>query len=159
MNNHEMRTFERFPLSTILCNKSCSQHWQYYYCSTMTIIIVDNKKQHCPVVAGAGGQLKSEKPTLHRCQALLDFCSWTQPKTGDLIGSWLEECHRAVGCRPNYITSHIVDGAAMQANQCSLFNGIHPMSGLRRLLLMDVMLIKSTLLQAWHREQVSTPTT
>ena len=37
---------------------------------------------------------------------------WTQPKTGELIGSWLEKCHRDVGCKPGYITSHIVDGAA-----------------------------------------------
>ncbi len=56
--------------------------------------------------------LRSKKPYLHRCQALLDFCSWLQPKTGELIGSWLEECHKAVGCKPDYIGSHIVDGAA-----------------------------------------------
>jgi hypothetical protein len=31
---------------------------------------------------------------------------------GDLVGCWLEECHRAVGCKPTYISSHIVDGAA-----------------------------------------------
>jgi hypothetical protein len=60
----------------------------------------------------AEGLLKVEKPTLHRCQALLDFCMWTQPKTGELIGSWLEEYHKAIGCKPNYISSHVVDGAA-----------------------------------------------
>ena len=63
----------------------------------------------------SGDLLRSEKGTLHRCQALLDFCMWTQPKTGELIGNWLEECHNAVGCKPGYITSHIVDGAANAA--------------------------------------------
>lgn len=56
--------------------------------------------------------LQTQKPILHWCQALLDFCSWLKPKTGELIGSWLEECHKAVGCKPDYIASHIVDGAA-----------------------------------------------
>ena len=59
--------------------------------------------------------IRSEIGTLHRCQALLDFCMWTQPKTGELIGNWLEECHNAVGCKPSYIASHIVDGAANAA--------------------------------------------
>ena len=63
----------------------------------------------------SGDLIRSEKGILHRCQALLDFCMWTQPKTGELIGNWLEECHNAVGCKPSYITSHIVDGAANAA--------------------------------------------
>jgi hypothetical protein len=63
----------------------------------------------------SGDLLRSEKGTLHWCQALLDFCMWKQPKTGEIIGNWLEEFHKAVGCKPGYITSHIVDGAANAA--------------------------------------------
>ena len=63
-------------------------------------------------------------PVLHRCQALLDFCSWMQVKSGELIGYWLEDCHKAVGCKPNYIASHIVDGAANAGKsvQCLQWN-------------------------------------
>jgi hypothetical protein len=49
---------------------------------------------------------------LHRCQALLDFCAWNNIKSGDQIGCWLEKSRKAVGCKPNYISLHIVDGAA-----------------------------------------------
>ena len=49
---------------------------------------------------------------LNCCQALLDFCAWNNIKSGDQIGCWLEKSHKAVGCKPNYISSHIVDEAA-----------------------------------------------
>lgn len=64
------------------------------------------------MMPSAGGLLKSEEANIHHCQVLLDFCCWTEAKTGNNIGSWLEQCHKDVGCKPNYITSHIVDGAA-----------------------------------------------
>jgi len=56
--------------------------------------------------------LKSTVPTRDRCQALLDFTNWTVPKTGELIGEWLGEMHDSVGIKPDYIGSHIVDGAS-----------------------------------------------
>lgn len=49
---------------------------------------------------------------IHCHQALLDFCCWTEAKTSDMIGSWLKQCHKNVGCKPNYITLYIVNGAA-----------------------------------------------
>jgi hypothetical protein len=32
-------------------------------------------------------------------------------KNGHNIGVWLESCHRGIGCKPDYIGSHTVDGA------------------------------------------------
>jgi len=55
--------------------------------------------------------VKSTVPNTHRCQALLNFEEFDKPKTGNNIGEWLVEAHDTVGCKPNYITSHTVDGA------------------------------------------------
>jgi hypothetical protein len=41
----------------------------------------------------------------------LDFLCYTLNKTGHNIGVWLESCHRGIGCKPDYIGSHAVDGA------------------------------------------------
>lgn len=51
-------------------------------------------------------------PTLKRTQLLLNFEHFDKPKTGENIGAWLDDNHRGVGCRPDYINSHIVDSAA-----------------------------------------------
>ena len=42
---------------------------------------------------------------------LLDFLCYTLKKTGHNIGVWLESCHRGIGCKPDCIGSHTVDGA------------------------------------------------
>ena len=51
-------------------------------------------------------------PTVDRSQALPNLKSWYITKTGDNIDQWLEEIHKVVGCKPEYIGSHIVDGAS-----------------------------------------------
>lgn len=55
--------------------------------------------------------LGSTVPTLHRIQALLDFSYFDDVKTGENIGQHLEDVHDGVGCKPDYIGSHVVDGA------------------------------------------------
>ena len=55
--------------------------------------------------------LRSTKPTVHRLQALMDFCKWTLPKTGANIGIWLDVAHKLVAIEPSYVGSHTVDGA------------------------------------------------
>ena len=55
--------------------------------------------------------VRSGKPKLHRTQALLDFCEFNKAKTGENIGGWLLDAHIGVGCKPEHITSHTVDGA------------------------------------------------
>jgi hypothetical protein len=67
------------------------------------------------------GDSAAESCVHHRCQALLDFCTCNKLKMGHLIGCWLEECHRAVRCKPNYISSHIVDGAANAGKSVQTF--------------------------------------
>ena len=64
-----------------------------------------NVLKECPKV------LRNVKPTVHRLQALMDFCKWSLPKTGANIGVWLEIAHRLVDIEPSYIGSHTVDGA------------------------------------------------
>ena len=49
---------------------------------------------------------------IKRCQALLDFSRFDQPKTGENIGMWLSEVHTRIGIKPDFIGSHMVDGAA-----------------------------------------------
>lgn len=56
--------------------------------------------------------LLKNRGTLHRVQACLSFCHFDKPKTGEKIGQWLEDIHAIVGCKPAYISSHTVDGAA-----------------------------------------------
>jgi len=62
-------------------------------------------QKECP------GVLRSAKPTVHRLQALMDFCKWTLPKTGANIGIWLDIAHKFVAIEPSYVGSHTVDGA------------------------------------------------
>lgn len=50
-------------------------------------------------------------PIILRLQMLLDFLCFVYEKTGYNIGIWLEENHRAIGIKPDYIGSHTVDGA------------------------------------------------
>ena len=57
-------------------------------------------------------KLVNGTPTLARCPALLDFCQFWKPKTGENIGEWLEEIHAAVDIEPGHIGSHNVDGAS-----------------------------------------------
>ena len=49
-------------------------------------------------------------PTVDRSQALLDFNHWEITKTGEKIGHCLEDIHKAVVCKPEYIGSNTVDG-------------------------------------------------
>ena len=56
--------------------------------------------------------LLSMMPTMDRCQALLDFKSWTIEKSGENIGAWLDDVHGGVGIKADHIGSHIVDGAS-----------------------------------------------
>ena len=56
--------------------------------------------------------LRSSTPTIARAQALLDFSHFDKPKTGENIGRWLGDIHHGVGCKPDYINSHTVDGAS-----------------------------------------------
>ena len=55
--------------------------------------------------------LRSSTPTIKRCQALLDFPQFDQPKTCQNIGIYLDNIHVDAGCKASYIGSHIVDGA------------------------------------------------
>ena len=50
--------------------------------------------------------------TVDSSQALLDFKHWEIPKTGENIGHWMENIHKYVGCKPEYIGSHTVDRAS-----------------------------------------------
>jgi len=50
-------------------------------------------------------------PTILRLQMLLDFLCYLVQKTGYNIGMWLEACHRSISAKPDYIGSHVVDGA------------------------------------------------
>ena len=54
--------------------------------------------------------LRSATPTIKSCQALLDFCHFNKPKTGENIGKWLDSIRRDVVWKPSYIGSHVVDG-------------------------------------------------
>ena len=63
------------------------------------------------VLKESPGVLRSVKPTIHRLQALMDFCKWTLPKTGANIGIWLDVAHKLVAIEPSYVGSHTVDGA------------------------------------------------
>lgn len=47
-----------------------------------------------------------------RCGALLDFLNFSASHTGENIGNWLHISHERHGCKPDYIGSHVVDGAA-----------------------------------------------
>ena len=54
--------------------------------------------------------LQSPKPTLARCQALLDFVHFEKYHTGENVGNWLHEIHKGFGCKPDFIGSQVVDG-------------------------------------------------
>ena len=54
--------------------------------------------------------LRCGTPTVDRSQALLDFNHWEITKTGEKIGHCLEDIHKAVVCKPEYIGSNTVDG-------------------------------------------------
>jgi hypothetical protein len=56
--------------------------------------------------------LRSVTPIVARLQALLDFAHFESAKTGENIGRWLEDIHGGVGCKPEFINSHTVDGAS-----------------------------------------------
>ena len=55
--------------------------------------------------------IKNMSPKMLRLQMILDFLCYTLKKTGHNIGVWLESCHHGIGCKPDYIGSHTVDGA------------------------------------------------
>ena len=55
--------------------------------------------------------IKNMLPKTLCLQMLLDFLCYNLRKTGHNIGVWLESCHRGIGCKPDYIGSHTVDGA------------------------------------------------
>ena len=55
--------------------------------------------------------LRCGTPTVDRSQALLDFKHWEIPNTGENIFHWMEDIHKAVDCKTEYIGSHNVDGA------------------------------------------------
>eukprot|EP00956_Cyclotella_meneghiniana_P032568 scaffold90139_cov76-Cyclotella_meneghiniana.AAC.1 len=50
-------------------------------------------------------------PIILRLQMLLDFICFELQKTGYNIGMWLELCHNNTSIKPDYIGSHVVDGA------------------------------------------------
>ena len=68
--------------------------------------------------------LKSTTPITHRVQAMLNFGRFELAKTGKNIGEWLEVGHTAVGCKAEYLGSHIVDGAsnAQKSVKCLTWN-------------------------------------
>ena len=55
--------------------------------------------------------LRSPNPTVSRRQDLLDFVHFEKLHTGENVGNWLHEIHKLVGCKPDFIGSHVVGGA------------------------------------------------
>ena len=58
------------------------------------------------------GLIKIMVPVISRLQMLLDFLCYMLKKTGYNIGMWLDGCHRSINAKPDYIGSHVVDGAS-----------------------------------------------
>ena len=56
--------------------------------------------------------IKVVAPNTDRLQMLLDFLCYNLQKTGYNIGMWLDACHRSINAKPDYIGSHVVDGAS-----------------------------------------------
>ena len=50
--------------------------------------------------------------TVYRSQALFDLKLWKNPKTGKNIDHWLDNIHKFVGFKPEFIISHTVDWAS-----------------------------------------------
>ena len=97
--------------------------WQQSYAATIAnmmakgytmktgMFLAMSNTTHKKVLKESPGILRSVKPTVHRLQALMDFCKWSLPKTGGNIGIWLDIAHKLVGIEPSYVGSHVVDGA------------------------------------------------
>ena len=56
--------------------------------------------------------IRCATPKVDSSQDLLDFKHWEIPKISENTDHWLEDIHKAVGCKPEYIGSHTVDGAS-----------------------------------------------
>ena len=53
----------------------------------------------------------------------MDFCEFNHPKSGANVGEWPPEAHSSIGCKPEYISSHMVDGAANVGASVAFLNG------------------------------------
>ena len=67
-------------------------------------------------------EIKSEllcisDPVVDRCQALVDFRHFPEPKTGEKICKWLEIAHGEIACKPKYMFSHITDNGKVSIIQ------------------------------------------
>ena len=49
---------------------------------------------------------------MDRAQLLFDFSHFLEAKTGENVGHWLDNNHALLGCKPEYLGSHTVDGAS-----------------------------------------------
>ena len=56
--------------------------------------------------------LRCATTTVNKSQALTEFKNWDITKTGENIGHWLEDIHKGVGCKPEYISSQNFDGSS-----------------------------------------------
>ena len=84
----------------------------YIFRNGLFLAVSDTTKKRLHKSGTFSSLIRSGVPKLHRTQALMDFCEFDHPKTGTNIGEWLLEAHSSVGCKPEYISSHTVDGAA-----------------------------------------------
>ena len=84
----------------------------YYFKNGLCLAISDLTLEEMKKQGSAADLLTSCVATRDRCQALLNFTHWTEPKTGENIGKWLGEKHDGIGIKPDYIESHIVEGAS-----------------------------------------------
>jgi len=75
----------------------------YYFKNGLCLAISDLTLEEMKKQGFAADLLTSCVATRDRCQVLLDFTHWTEPKTGKNIGKWLGEMHDGVGIKPDYI--------------------------------------------------------
>jgi len=84
----------------------------YAFKNGQLLAISDTTLKKMKKSGDANKLLMSTEPKEQRVQALLNFEHFDKPKTGENIGAWLEESHENVGCKAEYIGSHVVDGAS-----------------------------------------------
>ena len=56
-------------------------------------------------------ELENMNGVRDRCQALIDFKHFNKLHTGENIGACLNSIQLSVGCKPDFIGGHNVDGA------------------------------------------------
>ena len=75
------------------------------FISNTTLASLGNRDQCLEV-------LQSTAVTAGHCQALVDFVLFDKEHTGEEVGKWLDDAHAIIGCKPAFIGSPTVDGAA-----------------------------------------------